>query len=267
MFKLLSVLILLISAACSPAARAADVAPRAQYKAPVIVVAPAWGGFYGGIVAGYGWSSDDVVGSVGTAVSADTGSITGYSIGGRLGYDFTSSPVVVGVMTDMHYSNMSAGGSTPGFQLNPGAFNGATFNADLNWWGSANLRVGFEPLSGTPLLVYGLGGIAYGNVTTDGSAAVTLSNGQVNTSTFSASNTNFGWDAGIGLGYMLAPKSEIFVEYRYVDLGSFGGSVAGIPGIPQGNHINCPPGTCFPGVAAGGNANFSTILFGYNYHF
>ena len=127
-----------------------------------------------------------------------------WSIGGRIGYDYQGYGLVWGVESDLSWSNFATTGSNslnlgnlvPGIPIRAGQQN---WTEKTNWWGSSNVRVGI-PLFADAALLYGLGGVAYGNKDFSGtqSSVAGLLSG-AGSGSFSSSSTGFGFDAGIGV--------------------------------------------------------------------
>lgn len=244
-------------------AQAVDLPPA--YKAPASpAAAPAWAGFYIGGSAGYGWGEDNSIGNgrVGPdilgAEIADTnapgnGAMRGWLFGGRIGYDLQVSPLVIGLESDIHWTHETASGGA-GVTFPAGTGVSVNWNAKNDWWGSTNARLGYEV--GRNTLVYGLGGIAYGNrsLSTTGTAITLIGNGQT---TSSLSDTAFGWDAGIGLSTMLDRNWELFSEYRHVDLGTMTSNV-------NSTLVTTNIPTAF---GATQSFKFDTVTAGVNYRF
>ena len=174
------------------AARAADL-PR-PYKAPAGIVAPAyanWTGFYVGINGGYGFGTStwDV-----PAVSPDP---KGAMAGGTVGYNFQTGQWVWGLETDIDWSGMKGDATC-------GAGSCTTKN---DWLGTARGRLGFAGWN--DWLPYITAGAAYGDVKAENAAGA------------SASKTQIGWTAGVGLEYALRSSWSVKLEYLYADLGKF----------------------------------------------
>src|SRR5665213_4299792 len=114
MNRLLPLVIAAVSVAVSGiTAQAADMErahPVPYYKASE---APfSWTGFYAGINGGYGWGrsswSDPTLGA-----GSGTFNTSGGLLGGQLGYNWQTGPIVLGVETDADWTNIkgSAAGS------------------------------------------------------------------------------------------------------------------------------------------------------------
>lgn len=95
----------------------------------------------------------------------------------------------------------------------------------INWFGTFRGRIGFTPFC--RLMIYGTGGLAYGDV--DYSATLMF------TPTFgypaSVEETRVGWTAGGGLEYAITHHWSVKVEYLYYDLGDK--SATGFPTTPD----------------------------------
>jgi outer membrane immunogenic protein len=93
-----------------------------------------------------------------------------------------------------------------------------TSRSQLDWFGTARVRFGYVP---TPrLLVYGTGGLAYGEV--QGNLAWNQVFSSLVTSRYwqgSDSDLRVGWTLGAGAEYALTSSISIRAEYLYLDLG------------------------------------------------
>jgi outer membrane immunogenic protein len=77
---------------------------------------------------------------------------------------------------------------------------------DVDWFGTARGRLGYAVGNA---LIYGTGGLAYGQV-----------NSHIeNSTTYTVSNTNTGWTAGAGVEYRFTSAISAKAEYLYVNLG------------------------------------------------
>jgi outer membrane immunogenic protein len=96
---------------------------------------------------------------------------------------------------------------------------------DIDWFGTARLRVGFLPTC--RLLLYGTGGLAYGDVN------FSADTNYVNSAfPASASETKVGWTAGAGAEFALTRRWSVKVEYLYFDLGDESSTANRVPLIP-----------------------------------
>jgi outer membrane immunogenic protein len=251
-------------------ATAADLA-RPVYRRPVVVAAPVytWTGFYVGGNVGYSWGNarTDLAASGSTAtfvnnppgfpgfpstvgfVDTNTGRLTG-SIGGvQAGYNFQFNPQwVLGVEADIQGSGERGSGTfvdsfstlvcfiatgpttcPPTAPLNGTAATG--YEARIGWFGTVRGRLGV--LITDHVLLYGTGGLAYGQVKLSGNSTVTgaimPTPGVVLPFTpaataFDVSKTKVGFSVGGGLEgkcpHWLSANWTWKLEYLYLDLGS-----------------------------------------------
>lgn len=164
-----------------------------------------WNGFEAGIQGGYGWGA-----SSGNPVGAFSG-LPNYSIGtnggmggGHMGYDWELPPgVVLGLEGDVEGGNIS--GRFRNFPRDASVGSSMDFDASIRG------RVGWT--FGSQTLLYGTGGVAFGNVTTH-------FNDPIGFRLAGNSENRVGWTAGIGLAYAWTQNWETAIEYRYTHLGS-----------------------------------------------
>jgi outer membrane immunogenic protein len=210
---------------------------RARALPPALLPAnPTWSGWYVGGNVGYGWgaSTDPSI-----SFTDPGGPVAGISaffnaggnlfpshnpsgvLGGlQLGYNYQTGPWVWGVVTDFQGSDIKASGtvSTPV----PPTLGGLdeSLSAKINWFGTVRGKVGWAPAP--DWLLYGTGGLAYGQVeSTLGfactpPAGVTCANVLVSGS---QKTTKVGWTAGAGVDYAVTSALTVGLEYLYLDLG------------------------------------------------
>lgn len=240
-------------------ASAADLPRRsaAPVPAPVFVAAPSWGGFYVGANAGYAKSDFDVSrsyssnalganfvtqalngGYLPTGFKTDDGSFTA---GVGIGYNFQAGNFVFGLEADINYLGAEASGGfisapTPEVQIRPtpGAVGttaddivtiGSAARASVDWLGTVRGRLGY---SFDRILVYGTGGLAFGQVKASGGQIVSFdcqadcgtANDVAAAWAGSGSKTKFGWTAGAGVEFQLTSNLSMKAEYLHYDLGS-----------------------------------------------
>jgi outer membrane immunogenic protein len=238
-------------------ALAADLAVK---QAPAYAPPPqifSWTGFYLGANAGVSagtFNTSDRLGpyGLGDQFTADS---KGFSGGGQLGYNYQlpGSNVVLGVEADFQGSTLQ--GTYDSYQSGGGA--GWQDASKVNWWGTARGRIGYA--FGT-FLPYATGGLAYGNVGTNGSCTPAAWPFSCDQSQGSVSGTHVGWTAGAGVEYAITRNLTFKAEYLYTDLGSvdfqnyfldssFGGPLAS------------------PGDDMRTKTTFSTVRVGMNYKF
>ncbi len=241
-------------------------------KAPPPPPAPActWCGFYIGVNAGYARSDDNSVNSVGSlsftnpvitpaagaaaAASASAqipdGNANGFIGGGQIGYNFQYSSFVYGIEADIQ--GLSGKSSrTVSNSVGIAGFPGSNINTTLtatnsvSWLGTLRGRLGYTV---TPsLLVYGTGGLAYGEVkssTAVGQQDVGPSAAGVNGpygSTVGISSTRAGWTAGAGAEWLFTGNWTAKLEYLHYDLGNgnYAGSMTNLAvgGVPVGTPL------------------------------
>jgi outer membrane immunogenic protein len=193
--------------ALSASAFAADAVNVEPVPAPLPVASTYnWSGAYVGAQAGYGWGDSKFHDSV----DSNPFDIRGFIGGATVGYNYQFQPNwVVGAEADFSYSAIK-GSFGPGNIGQPdgsgwGCSPGACAT-DIHWYGTARARVGYAVNN---LLVYGTGGLAFGQVES-----------QIeNTSGWYVKHTNVGWAAGAGVEYALDTHWTTKLEYMHVDLG------------------------------------------------
>lgn len=238
--RLTSILASLMLVAGLGGASAADMAVKALPPPPVV---DSWTGFYLGLNAGGIWGSNHL-----TATPADPGTTafwgpcfaagacprdygrnTGTSgeVGGQLGYNWQVRSFVVGVETDIQWTDVKSAPSVTTAGLGFTAFNGAA-NSKLEWFGTTRGRVGF--LATPNLLLYGTGGVAYGSVASSWTANFPAPSNQF-VAGFNRS-TQVGWAAGAGAEWKFNHNWIVGVEYLHMELQSrsFGATGFGSPG-------------------------------------
>jgi opacity protein-like surface antigen len=297
------VLALLCGSALISAASAADFGSASMFSAPA--AAASWTGLYGGLNVGYGFGAGgrtdggqtsyannsptavfpfdtETHGTGGPAwnTSADPRGVNG---GLQFGYNYRLSPwLVAGLETDFQGGALSDGTSatnTTAITLTPFPASGpnlwpltgnASATQNVDWYGTLRGRLGVTSFNQS-LLVYGTGGLAYGQVRQDFSysgaflpdAALGFG-GSHWTGSASSTDTNIGW--ALGAGFEWAPESmpdwSFKAEYLYVDLGS---TTVNLSAAAFRNS----DGEGFRTVTASNtmDARFQTVRVGFNYHF
>jgi outer membrane immunogenic protein len=199
-------------------ALAADLSRPPAYKAPALVPVFSWTGWYIGGNIGYGWgeSTDPAISSTGVNFGPGTFSSLkpkGVIGGGQIGYNWQINPSwVLGLEADFQGADITASGITP-VVSGAGVPGTTSLSEKLDFFGTGRVRLGYA--AGNWLL-YGSGGVAYGNVksTVDfdvPSAAFFLSG--------SHSETRVGWAGGGGVNYAMTPNWILGVDYLHYDLG------------------------------------------------
>jgi outer membrane immunogenic protein len=195
------------------AANAADM-PTRKAPPPMFTAAPiSWTGFYIGLNGGGGVANYNRDGLYDSNPVHDSQSQGGLLFGVQAGYNMQFSPsMVAGLEADWQWSQFKkmqdcGAGPSPG-----GGCYDTTSNASYNvdWFGTVRARLGF--LAAPNWMIYGTGGLAYGQVTYG--ALDYLPNNSA-----TQSKTNLGWTAGLGTEYKIDSHWSIKAEYLYVDLG------------------------------------------------
>jgi outer membrane immunogenic protein len=221
-------------------ASAADLAPRPYTKAPVLVEEAVynWTGFYAGLNLGWGSIHDRgdpfcvTPAGVLNGVGCDTTNVPGAHIrgsgilgGGQIGYNWQAGHLVYGLEADIQGTDIKGSLNILGpFNTVGGGNSGpASFTADekLSWLGTVRGRVGY---AWDRVLLYGTGGLAYGEVKVDQN---TIFPGLIYPS--SASSTRTGWVAGGGIEWAFSGNWSAKAEGLYYDLGNISTSGGPIP--------------------------------------
>jgi outer membrane immunogenic protein len=242
-----------LSIACASVVLAADMATREPMytKAPGMVVdqSYSWTGFYVGVNGGYGWKDttatytpNDPAAHFGTCsgffgstcIPPASFNMSGGLAGGQVGYNWQLGPRwLVGLETDIDWSRIQGSGNSS-FVLGsygPGMF---TASETVRSFGTIRGRIGLIPTG--QLLLYGTGGLAYGNVgrsaVMPGSApgvggvssggfsySCGTASGMANCFSATSSQIVTGWTVGAGGEYLFANNLSLKAEYLFVNLG------------------------------------------------
>ncbi|HMK90215.1 MAG TPA: outer membrane beta-barrel protein [Methylocystis sp.] len=267
-------------AAIAGQAFAADLPSR---KAPPTFVPPPpppplWTGFYVGVNAGYGFASNGGVallqqgdatgGAIGAsntsfATSLGGGNNNGFIGGGQAGYNYQfGTSWLVGLEVDIQ-GIASGNNSVSAYSPLP-IFQALTVTQGLDYLGTVRGRVGF--LITPTILIYGTGGLAYGdaNFSISGVQAVAIPGTSAGFFSGSYSDTRVGWTAGGGVEWLFLPNWSVKVEYLYFDLGSANlSNSAPSVNVFTGTNSQAVYGTPYASTKFQGNV----VRAGVNYHF
>jgi outer membrane immunogenic protein len=253
----------------SASALAADLQTHGYNKAPAMAPVSNWSGLYIGGNVGYGWGN----GSTGILPlkNLDEGDIfptstldsrlKGVFGGAQIGCNWQIGSIVTGLEADIQSSGIS--GSARAALVNLGVAGGtgpgditASTSSELSWFGTVRGRLG---VTVTPdLLLYGTGGLAYGQV--KDSANVQIDNPPfLDAWPASISSTKTGWAAGAGAEWMFARNWSAKVEYLHIDLGSSSATALDI--VTPGEQ------PLFTTTTYSWNHRYDTLRVGLNYHF
>jgi outer membrane immunogenic protein len=124
-------------------------------------------------------------------------------------------------------------------------------------------------------LIYATGGLAYGHVTTNGTAtspgftvlnsAFPCSGGICPFANWSAGTTKAGWVAGAGIEGVIVGNWSWKVEYLHIDLGNVNISFATLPGC-FGSTASCAPVRAGTGSVSSQMTD-DLVRVGFNYRF
>jgi outer membrane immunogenic protein len=206
-----------------------------------------WTGFYAGGNIGYSWGRADSTYNEGafTPHSFSTSESLDGPIGGvQFGYNWQlNSPWVGGFETDFHWSGERGSGAFAGSYIltPPGGFThpiadtgpastgpgdppiSGTFNSSIQWVGTVRGRLGVLVTPTT--LVYGTGGLAYGEIRSSGTVTDAGCTPACMWS-FGQSGVRPGWTLGGGIEGAVPNSSDWTwkVEYLFVDFWSLSGT-------------------------------------------
>jgi outer membrane immunogenic protein len=177
------------------AAHAADLPRRSAPIAPAPIAAIpvfTWTGFYVGVNAGYGFGSSDNNARVysGTTSFPVRGDNEGFVGGGQLGFNYQIGTFVLGLETDLQFADLGDRG-----RFTVGTTTFQTRDAD-DYFGTVRGRLG---VAFDRFMIYGTGGLAYGDVGPFGTDGI-------------------GWTAGGGIEYAFTNNLTAKIEGLYVSL-------------------------------------------------
>jgi outer membrane immunogenic protein len=140
--------------------------------------------------------------------------------GGQVGYNWQSQNWLFGLEADIQGSGEKGSSSFICVACaNDGTNITSNLTQKLNWFGTVRGRAGV--LVTPSVLLYGTGGLAYGELQTGGSITGNNVNGVPVTVVFpGASSTRAGWTVGAGVEGKIAGNWTAKLEYLYMDLGS-----------------------------------------------
>ena len=201
-----------------------------------------WTGFYIGINLGGHWrgsssfdftSTDTSSVLVGRGLGADqffgvipltgTHGAAGFIAGGQFGFNYQINSLVLGVEADV---DGATGRATQIAVLNnvPAGFTDlvtTTSTQQLDWLGTLRGRIGWTPFE--RVLLYGTGGLAFGNSTSSFSVVDLNLLAAAPLFDFASGSRQVGWTAGGGLEIALPgawSNWSLKAEYLYYDLGT-----------------------------------------------
>jgi outer membrane immunogenic protein len=214
-----------IAAALSAPALAADMAPA--YKAPPLLPAYNWNGWYVGLNAGgtFGNAHDPTtVGDVGnyfgsssrTSINATNQSTNtrGFTGGVQGGYNWQRGNFLVGFETDFNYFGNRGSDTVSNIYpcCAPDTYTIAS-SFKTNWLFTARPRLGW---AANDWLFYVTGGLAVTQLKADFTFTDTFATAHESAS---ISKTKAGWTAGAGIEHAIWNDWSVKAEYLYADFG------------------------------------------------
>jgi outer membrane immunogenic protein len=205
------------------AAHAADLPRRVAPVAPAPIAAIpvfTWTGFYVGVNAGYGFGGSDTerlrIGGVRVRLNDDDRA--GFVGGGQAGFNYQMGMFVLGLESDIQYADLGERGQ---FRAGGALFRGRDAG---DYFGTVRGRAG---VAFDRVLVYGTGGLAYGDVGPWGTDGI-------------------GWTVGGGIEYAFTNNITAKIE---------------------GLYVNLERDDRFRGVRVRGEEDFGVVRAGLNYKF
>ena len=192
-------------------AQAADLGDGSFKDAPVAYgPGHSWAGLYlgGSVGIGAGDVTDNIevryIGDFGDEfldTASSSHDVTGGIYGAHVGYNWQFDRAVLGFEAGINGTDMDGSKDAA-----LGCCNAV--HTELNWYATAVARLGYAHGS---WLLYGFGGVAWGNVDT----ALIGDNGERG----DGSSDHLGWTAGLGVEYAFNDRFSVRAEYSHVDLG------------------------------------------------
>jgi outer membrane immunogenic protein len=221
-------------------------------KAPPPLPAPMWTGWYiGGNIGGSFGRASDSSSFAGAPFSSTTANLDGVLGGGQIGYNWQSGSWIFGLEADIQATSeqgtatSSVTGFVAGIAVTP--VTGTLADTEkLPWLGTARARIGITPSPNW--LLYGTGGLAYGEI--DSNETLTVGTGLV---TSNVNTIKAGWTVGAGVEGWLGSNWTAKLEYLYVDLGSVTNSFTGL--------------SIFTPMVLNSHVTDNIVRAGLNYHF
>jgi outer membrane immunogenic protein len=243
----------------SGVAMAADMAVKAPvYKAPVAAPVYNWTGFYIGANLGYSFGNQSTNWTAaGLPIGSTSSRMDGILGGLQAGYNWQSGSLVLGLEADIQGTGQQ-GTATIGDPVTtdpcaPIAACPTTTIVPLSnqeklpWFGTVRGRLGFTPTDRG--LIYATGGLAYGEIESNGSVSFGGA-----TATGSTNTTQAGWTVGGGVEWALWDNNWTGkVEYLYVDLGTVNNAFTGIAPLTP--------------ITTSAHITDNIVRAGLNYHF
>jgi outer membrane immunogenic protein len=280
--------VLIGATAVAQVAAAGDLTPRyGGVKAPPAPAAFSWTGFYVGGNVGYGFGNasntfgfDPLADPGGSPAGASlalnfqqSAAANGVIGGIQSGYNWQLQNVLLGIETDFQGAGQGGTVNFSGSAVYHDPVNGTlavpatlTTTTKLDWFGTLRARVG---LTNNNWLFYGTGGLAYGQVETNGTLNLaSLASGccgVMSPVSLNKSSVTAGWVVGAGVENAISGNWTWKAEYLFMDLGNASASAL-TPHTCFNNGGGCA--VFFPGTATTTSKFTDSIVrLGMNYKF
>ena len=209
------------------------------YEPPPEMVAPTpmasnWSGFYIGVHGGYGWADIEGDDAFDFDIDGDDdffgdSDLEGPVIGGQIGVNWQWNSFVVGAEADGSWSGIDNDDDT--FGGDPGDIG---LNGEVDWLASARLRAG---LGWDRFMIYGTGGVAFAEFSTDIEDGAGLFNGDDD------GEVEVGWVAGGGVEFLATQNVSVGLEYLHyefddIDSPDFVVAIPGAAAIPVATEVD-----------------------------
>jgi opacity protein-like surface antigen len=196
-----------------------------------------WNGFYIGANAGFirdtsqfgfaGFPESFFAGTIPPVPVNGSASVGSFVGGAQVGYMYQLDALVLGVEQDVIFgppqATVNATGVASGNQF------GLAQSQTLDWLATLRGRIGYGPTD--RIMIYGTGGVAFGNVATSSSLTVQVPAGGTfgglpapaggTTLNFNGTRDDLrvGWAVGAGAEFAISPEVSARLEYLHFDLG------------------------------------------------
>jgi len=230
-------------------AEAADIGKAPPFVPPDL---PSWSGFFIGGFAANAWGNtawfENEVGAGGGPPGFKDASFSesGWLGGAQIGFNVQKGSFVWGAVADGSFGSLS--GSSSCFPEIAGSIQSC--NTKIDVLGTVVGRIGW---AFGPAMIYGLAGWAWAPVNHT-NFCNNCGTGGVPTVAGSTDMLINGWTAGAGVEYSFARNWSAFVQYNYIDFGTWGATLGNTPAI-------------LPLFTENIRQNFSMVKFGINFSF
>jgi outer membrane immunogenic protein len=210
---------------------AADMPVAVKYAPPPRPACAQFGGWYVGAQGGWAyrdhkWSDRDGLGrGIDTSLDGSISSTNDGFVGGATaGWNWQSGCTVFGVEADWSWSSLkiSEYNTDNGLGL---ALDTATIENKMRWFGTARTRAGVVVDN---LMIYVTGGLAFANFQ---NTWTFLNPSAGAAATFTSSDTQWGWTAGVGTEWAFAPNWTLKSEFLYMRFEKDSVTALGVTGI------------------------------------